>query len=93
MEKFVVYLTKQAEQDLKDHKKSGNKSTEKKIKKILDELKKHPESGTGKPERLKYELNQYWSRRINRKDRIIYSIDHDIVTVEVVSAIGHYKDR
>jgi toxin YoeB len=53
----------------------------------------HPETGTGKPEKLKFELTGYWSRRINKKDRLIYSIEHHIVTVTVVSAVGHYGDK
>jgi len=42
MGKFVVYLTDRAQADIAKHKKSGNKSTEKKIKAILEELKSHP---------------------------------------------------
>lgn len=84
MGKFVVFLTTRAENDIRRHKKSGDKTSEKKIKKILEELKIHPETGTGQPEKLKYELSGYWSRRINKKDRLIYSIDDNTVTVEVV---------
>jgi len=53
----------------------------------------HPETGTGKPERLKFDLSGYWSRRINKKDRLIYFIQNEIVTVTVVSALGHYSDK
>ena len=52
------------------HFKSGDKSTIKKIEKILKELEINPYSGTGKPEQLKFNLNGYWSRRINMKVRI-----------------------
>ncbi|WP_353135741.1 type II toxin-antitoxin system YoeB family toxin [Pseudopedobacter sp.] len=31
-----------------------------------------PYDGNGQPELLKYNYSGYWSRRINRKDRIIY---------------------
>jgi toxin YoeB len=65
----------------------------KKADRIIDELYLHPETGTGKPEKLKFELAGYWSRRINKKDRLIYSVEHHIVTVTVVSAIGHYGDK
>ncbi|HLV45751.1 MAG TPA: Txe/YoeB family addiction module toxin [Flavobacterium sp.] len=74
-------------------KKSGNKSVEKKIKTILNELKEHPYTGTGQPEQLKHELSGFWSRRINQKDRIIYSVEEEIVTVEVISAMGHYGKK
>ncbi|MEC4047822.1 type II toxin-antitoxin system YoeB family toxin [Flavobacterium sp. SUN046] len=45
----------------------------------------------GKPEALKWDLYGYWSRRINHKDRLIYKVENDIVTVYVVSAMGHYE--
>ncbi len=90
MGKFRVRVTKNAREQIKKHRKSGDKSSVLKIEKILVELTIHPETGTGKPERLKHELSGYWSRRINQKDRMVYSIDRDIVTVEVVSAMGHY---
>ena len=62
----------------------------KKILKILNELKEHPYTGTGNPEELKYELSGFWSRRINKKDRLIYEVQEEVVTVFVVSAFGHY---
>ncbi|WP_221411219.1 Txe/YoeB family addiction module toxin [Epilithonimonas xixisoli] len=49
--------------------------------------------GEGKPEQLKYNFTGYWSRRINQKDRIVYRVDNDIVTVYIVSAMGHYGDK
>ena len=67
--------------------------TKKKIKVFLEELKTHPFSGSGQPEQLKFELHGYWSRRINQKDRMIYSVNDNTVTVEIVSAMGHYKDK
>lgn len=83
MGQFVIFLTSKAKADIAKHKKSGNKSVEKKIKTILNELKEHPYTGTGQPEQLKHELSGFWSRRINQKDRIIYSVEEEIVTVEV----------
>jgi len=73
--------------------KSGDKSSIKKVERIIAELYVHPETGTGKPEKLKFELAGYWSRRINKKDRLVYLIENNIVTVTIVSAIGHYGDK
>ena len=56
-------------------------------------MSEHPTTGTGQPEMLKYELAGKWSRRINQKDRIIYSINDSTVTVFVFSAMGHYADK
>jgi toxin YoeB len=66
-------------------------NNKKKIQKILSELEEHPYTGEGQPEALKYDLTGFWSRRINKKDRIVYKVEEEIVTVLVVSAMGHYE--
>ncbi len=93
MGKFRVEIKIEAQKDLKKHFKSGDKSTIKKIEIILKELEIDPYSGTGKPEQLKFNLNGYWSRRINMKDRIVYSINESTVFVQVVSAFGRNSDK
>ncbi len=66
-------------------------STAKKIALLIQELKTNPESGTGRPEQLRGNLAGYWSRRINKKDRLVYSFDDEVVTV--ISVRGHYGDK
>ena len=90
MGKYQIIIKATAEKDLSKHKKSGDLASIKKIIKILNELKDHPYTGSGNPEPLKFELSGYWSRRINKKNRLIYEVHDDIVTVVVVSALGHY---
>lgn len=65
----------------------------KKLSLIFKDLENNPYEGVGKPEALKYELKGFWSRRINLKDRLIYSVNENKVIVEVISAIGHYGDK
>lgn len=93
MGKYSVNIEEKARKELKLHFKSGNLATIKKIEKILNELLENPYEGIGNPEALKYELTGFWSRRINQKDRLIYRVDDDIVTVYVVSAMGHYSAK
>jgi toxin YoeB len=93
MGKFRVIISGEAQKDIKNHVKSGDKAAINKIKKILIELELHPETGTGSPEQLKYNLKDFWSWRINRKDRMIYSISENTATVEILSALGHYSDK
>ena len=64
-----------------------------KLMKMVDELKEHPMTGTGKPEYLKHDKRGVWSRRITQKHRLIYKIHNHIVVVEVVSSYGHYGDK
>ena len=93
MGKFTVIINLTAEKDFSKHKKAGNTSTIKKILTILNELKEHPYTGEGQPEELKFDLKGLWSRRINKKDRLIYEVKEEIVTVFVIAAMGHYFDK
>ena len=69
MGKFRVIVSDRAKKDLLLIQKSGDKACIRKVEQIVSELYLHPETGTGKPERLKFDLTGYWSRRINKKDR------------------------
>lgn len=90
MGQFKLKIEELAQKHLKQHYKSGDKRSIKKIEKILLELSETPYVGIGNPELLKYDLAGFWSRRINQKDRLIYKVEEDIVTVFVISAMGHY---
>ena len=93
MGNYRIIIKKTAKKDLVKHKKSGDKKSKVKISKIIEELKIHPYSGTGKPEQLKHKLSGYWSRRINKKDRLVYKVVENAVTIYIVSAMGHYNDK
>ncbi len=58
--------------------------------KLLKELirSEDPTIGLGKPEPLKHNLSGLWSRRISRKDRLIYKFDQNYVYVFAIG--GHY---
>jgi len=90
---YVLRITPEAVNDIKRHKKSGDKKLLQKIEILLEELREHPETGTGRPEKLKHDLEGFYSRRINNKHRLIYEIVEEIVTVIVVSAYSHYQDK
>ena len=93
MGKFKVILSDRAKNDILEIQRSGDKSSKRKVEVIISELFEHPESGVGKPEQLKFDYSGYWSRRINKKDRMIYRIEHNTVIVYVVSGRGHYYDK
>lgn len=59
----------------------------------MKELVEHPREGTGKPEQLKYQEREIWSRRINQKDRLVYEIIDDKIVVFILQAKGHYDDK
>jgi len=49
-----------------------------------------PRNGIGKPERLKYFDREVYSRRVNHKDRMIYTIYEDENFIDISSFKGHY---
>lgn len=90
---YLVSYSEDAGRQLRKIKKAGDKAVMSKIRRLIAELSEHPESGTGKPERLRYELSGLWSLRIDKKNRLIYEIDESEGMVYVVELLGHYGDR
>ncbi|MFT5884367.1 MAG: toxin YoeB [Arcticibacterium sp.] len=53
----------------------------KRINELLKDIPRSPFSGIGKPEGLKHQYKGFWSRRIDSKHRIIYSINEAKVLI------------
>ena len=62
--------------------------TTRKIIEIINDIRKHPFDGIGKPEPLKHDLKGFWSRRITQEHRLIYRVNNNIL--EILSCKGHY---
>ena len=60
---------------------------------LIEELKVHPRTGTGKPEPLSGNRSGQWSRRITQKHRLVYEIHDNEVVVLILTAYGHYEDK
>ena len=90
---YELILLPEAEDHLKEWKKSGQKKVLKKLLDLFEELRTHPTYGTGKVEQLKGNYTGLWSRKIDKGSRMIYSIEDDKVIVTVVSLKGHYGDK
>lgn len=65
-----------------------DKKTLKRINKLINDIKRSPFDGIGKPEPLKDNLSGWWSRRIDDTNRIVYFVKDDIV--HIVACKGHY---
>ncbi|MBD5321819.1 MAG: Txe/YoeB family addiction module toxin [Duncaniella sp.] len=90
---YELILSDEAREHLKKWRMSGQKKTLKKIADLLEELRLHPTTGTGQVEQLKGDYSGYWSRRIDKSSRMIYTIEDDKIIVIVVSLRGHYGDK
>ena len=76
------------EDNFKANFKKLSKKDKKKIDALLISISKTPTIGIGKPEILRGNLSGHYSRRINKKDRLIYRIENKIVYL--ISCKGHY---
>ncbi len=83
-----IYFTSGAEDDLSYLKKTNNKIIQKRISELFASISENPYKGIGKPEPLKENLSGYWSRRINREHRIVYTVAGGAITV--ISLRFHY---
>jgi len=88
-----IIFSNKAKEDLLFWKKSGNKGVQKKIRELLEDISEHPFSGIGKPEELKGNLTGFWSRRITKEDRLVYTIIYKVENevISVLSLKGHYE--
>jgi toxin YoeB len=51
------------------------------IKALIKDVKRQPFKGSGDPEPLRCNWRGYWSRRINRQQRLVYKVMDDMVII------------
>lgn len=89
---YRIDFSSEALKDLAKLRKSDPNSY-RKVNHLLEDLKSHPETGTGKPKPLGGNRSGQWSRRITDKHRLVYMINDNEIIVLVLSAWGHYTDK
>ncbi len=92
MNLYKIEFTGIATETVLKYKKS-NPVQYKKLVRLLNELMEHPRTGTGHPEPLRSGDSVTYSRRISKRDRLIYDIYEETITVLVLTVEGHYKDK
>lgn len=60
---------------------SQDRKTLKRINKIIEDTKRTPFKGIGKPEPLRENLSGFWSRRIDDTNRLVYIVDKKYITI------------
>ena len=66
-----------------------DRKTLKRINMLINDIKRSPFEGIGKPEPLKDNLSGYWSRRIDETNRIVYFERSGVIYI--ISCCGHYN--
>ncbi len=67
-----------------------NRQTAIRLLSIVEEIRRNPFEGIGKPEPLKYGGANVWSRRLTQSDRIVYVVNND--KIEFLQARYHYEN-
>ncbi len=83
----MIYLREKCKLEL-EYWKKNDKSVYHRIQKLIRAVASEPFSGIGKPEALKYDLEGLWSRRIDRKNRLVYAVHEN--DIWIISCKGHY---
>ena len=60
----------------------------KRINNLIQDIKRHPFEGIGKPEPLRHNLSGLWSRRIDDENRIVYYEADGVIYI--VACCDHY---
>lgn len=68
---------------------SQDKKILKRINLLLKDTDRNQYEGIGKPEPLKYELQGFWTRRIDETNRLVYRIKGECI--EILSCRTHYQ--
>ncbi len=65
-----------------------DKKIYRKIVDLIQECRRDPFKGSGKPEALKHSFRGCWSRRIDQEHRLVYMVRENCV--EIISCKYHY---
>ena len=63
------------------------------VNELIEDVRRHPFTGLGKPEALKGDLSGWWSRRITGEHRLVYRVQGrkaEDQRVEVIQCRYHY---
>lgn len=88
-----IIILPEARADLEYWKKSGDKRAISRITQLVNSIISDYKTGVGHPEPLKGNLEGFWSRRINKKNRIVYKPIEEEDRVLILSLRGHYSDK
>lgn len=68
-----------------------DRKTLKRINALIKDISRSSFEGIGEPEPLKANYSGYWSRRIDKFNRIVYKVEEDRILI--FACKGHYESR
>ena len=67
---------------------SQDRKTLKRINRLINDTRRDPFKGIGKPEPLRENLSRFWSRRIDETNRLVYVVNDEYLTI--IACRYHY---
>ncbi len=86
---YTLVLSKRSQKEIikiKKDQKLWQKLTE-----IFRSLEKNPYFNDFKAEKLKYNFQGYFSKKLDKKNQVIYQVVENKVLVMIISVLGHYE--
>ncbi len=71
------------------HWQSADRAVLKRVNRLLEDVRRDPFAGIGKPEPLRHALAGAWSRRIDEEHRLVYVLEGDDIVI--LTARYHYR--
>lgn len=68
-----------------------DKKTLKRINMLIKDIERNGHNGLGSPEPLKGNLSVFWSRRIDKKNRLVYRIADNVI--QIIQCRTHYGEK
>jgi len=85
-----IWWSKRAREDIAYWRKRDAAITAR-IESLIEDIKRSPFTGLGKPEPLKHSLTGFWSRRITKEHRLVYRIEAGVIYI--AQCRFHYDKR
>ncbi len=86
---YEIELTAEAERHLIFWSKN-DKKTLKRIRALIANMRETPYAGLGKPEALRHEWSGFYSRRIDSRHRLVYTVNEEQQLITIYLMRYHY---
>lgn len=87
---YQINFTKKAKKQIEKIQKDKKLLT--RFLEIIEDIKENTYSSNFKFERLKHNLSGLCSKRLDKKNRILYQVLDGEIVIIIISVLGHYDD-
>jgi len=85
---LAVFFTARAAED-RDWLKANQRAAHERVERLIEDIRRTPHAGLGKPEPLRFRWSGWWSRRITHEHRLVYKVEAG--TLYIAQCRFHYE--